>query len=81
MGEEVGVELFEEKKCSDFSELSGVLTDPCEVDESNKPTAFRVKVAVESLMTLNQGGNLACMETVKEAIFDLVMGRSESMLS
>ena len=81
VGEEVGEELFEEKKYSDLSELSGVPTDPCEVEESNRPTALRVKLDVASLMTRNQGGNLACTDTVKQAIFDFVIGRSESMMS
>ena len=52
--------------------------DVCVVG-SNKPTAFLVKLDVESLMTRNHEGILASTETLNEAIFDLVIGNSEFM--
>ena len=75
------MELFDEKKSSDFSDPSGVPSDTDELLESNKPTALRVKLEVVSLMTRNQGGILACMVMVKLTHFDFVMGRSELMYS
>lgn len=79
VGEEVGVEWLDEKKSSDFRDPSGVLSDVDVEEESNKPTAFCVKLEVASLMIRNQGGIFACMVTVKSTYFDRVMGRRELM--
>ena len=78
VGEELGVELPEEKWNSDFREHSGVHNEPCEL-QSNRPTALREKLVVASLMTRNQEGILASTVTVKLTIFDLVIGRRELM--
>ena len=73
----MGEEWLDEKKSSDFSDPSGV---PSEVEEeSNNPTALRVKLDVASLMTRNQGGILARTVTMKLTYFDCVMGRRELM--
>ena len=80
VGEELGVELLEEKWNSDFSELSGVHDEPCEL-QSNRPTALREKLEVASLMIRNQGGILASTVTLKLTICDLLIGRREFMWS
>ena len=72
------MELLDEKRSSDFKELSTVPEDPKD-GQSNKRSTLRVKLEVESLMIRKQGGILACTVTEKLTMFDLVIGRSELM--